>query len=99
MRFSLDDMQRDQLEKNIYANRFRIPREGRTTRVPASNAQSGNVTDHHRGEDSAERSNETGLDSEFDVSKYAYIPEPMDPGTEIPADFNPEYGPDQTIGG
>lgn len=64
--------------------------------MPASDAQSGNVTDHHRGEGSDERSNETGLDSEFDISKYAYIPEPMTPGTEIPADFDPNYGPEET---
>ena len=99
VKFDLDDAQRDRLQKNLYANRFRIPREGRRTRVPASDAQSGNVTDHHKGEDAVERSNETGLDSEFDPEKYEYVPEPMEPGTEIPADFNPEYGPDQTLGG
>lgn len=64
--------------------------------MPASDAQSGNTQDFHKGEDAAERSNETGLDSEFDVSKFAYVPEPDAPGTEVPADFNPEYGPEQT---
>lgn len=64
--------------------------------MPASDAQSGNVTAHHKGEGSDERSNETGLDSEFDIGRYEYVPEPMAPGTEIPADFNPEYGPDET---
>ena len=98
VRFDLDDAQREMLQKNLYANRFRIPREGRRTRVPASDAQSGNVADHHKGEDAVERSNETGLDSEFDPEKFEYVPEPMAPGTEIPADFNPEYGPDQTLG-
>lgn len=98
VRFDLDDAQREILQKNLYANRFRIPREGRRTRVPASDAQSGNVADHHKGEDAVERSNETGLDSEFDPEKFEYVPEPMAPGTEIPADFNPEYGPDQTLG-
>ena len=98
IRFDLDDAQREMLQKNLYANGFRIPREGRKTRVPSSDAQSGNVTDHHRGEDAIERSNETGLDSEFDPEKFEYVPEPMAPGTEIPADFNPEYGPDQTLG-
>ena len=96
MRFDLDDSQRAELEKNLYVNGFRIPREGNTARVPASDAQSGNVTDHHKGEGSDERSNETGLDSEFDISKFAYVPEPMNPGTEIPADFNPDYGPEET---
>lgn len=99
VKFDLDDAQREMLQKNLYANGFRIPREGFKTRVPASDAQSGNVTDHHKGEDAIERSNETGLDSEFDPEKYEYVPEPMAPGTEIPADFNPEYGPDQTLGG
>ena len=99
IRFDLDDAQREMLQKNLYANGFRIPREGRKTRVPSSDAQSGNVTDHHRGEDAIERSNETGLDSEFDPEKFEYVPEPMAPGTEIPADFNPQYGPDQTLGG
>ena len=97
VRFDLDDSQRAELEKNLYANGFRIPREGNTAKVPASDAQSGNVTDHHKGEGSDERSNETGLDSEFDISKFEYIPEPMTPGTEIPADFNPDYGPDETV--
>ena len=96
VRFDLDDLQRAELEKNLYANGFRIPREGNTARVPASDAQSRNVTDHHKGEGSDERSNETGLDSEFDISKFAYVPEPMNPGTEIPADFNPDYGPEET---
>jgi hypothetical protein len=96
VRFSLDDAQRAELEKNLYANGFRIPREGIKTRVPASDAQSGNVADHHKGEGSDEKSNETGLDSEFDISKYAYVPEPMTPGTEIPADFDPNYGPEET---
>ena len=99
VRFDLDDAQRAELEKNLYANGFRIPREGHTARVPASDAQSGNVTDHHKGEGSDERSNETGLDSEFDISKFEYVPEPMEVGTKIPADFNPDYGPDQTLGG
>ena len=99
IRFDLDDAQREMLQKNLYANGFRIPREGHKTRVPSSDAQSGNVTDHHRGEDAIERSNETGLDSEFDPEKFEYVPEPMVPGTEIPADFNPQYGPDQTLGG
>ena len=99
VKFDLDDAQREMLQKNLYANGFRIPREGFKTRVPASDAQSGNVTDHHKGEDAIERSNETGLNSEFDPEKYEYVPEPMAPGTEIPADFNPEYGPDQTLGG
>ena len=94
VKFDLDDAQREMLQKNLYANGFRIPREGFKTKVPASDAQSGNVTDHHKGEDAIERSNETGLDSEFDPEKYEYVPEPMAPGTEIPADFNPEYGPD-----
>lgn len=97
VRFDLDDSQRAELEKNLYANGFRIPREGNTAKVPASDAQSGNVTDHHKGEGSDERSNETGLDSEFDISKFEYIPEPMEVGTEIPADFNPDYGPDETV--
>lgn len=96
VRFDLDDAQRARLENNLYANGFRIPREGRSATVPASDAQSRNVVDHHRGEDSGDRSNETGLDSEFDVGKFAYSPEPMKPGTEIPADFDPNYGPDET---
>ena len=38
VRFGLDDAQRAELEKNLYANGFRIPREGRTTKVPGSDA-------------------------------------------------------------
>jgi len=96
IRFGLDDVQRGKLRNNLVANGFQIPREGRKTIVPKSDAQSGNVRDFHTGEDSKERSNETGLDSEFDISKYEYVPEPMEPGTEIPADFNPEYDPSST---
>jgi len=91
VQFGLDDEQRERLEDNLYSNGFRIPREGRTATVPASSAQAGNVTDHHGGADSAERRNETGLDTEFDISKFEYVPEPMEPGTKVPADFNPEY--------
>ena len=38
VRFNLDDSQRAELEKNLYVNGFRIPREGNTAKVPASDA-------------------------------------------------------------
>lgn len=91
IKYDLDDMQRHELEKNLTVNGYRISREGTKTRVPYSDAQSGNTKDHHTGDDADERSSETGLDSEFDPEQFPYIPEPMEPGTEIPADFDPHY--------
>jgi hypothetical protein len=91
IKYDLDDMQRHELEKNLTVNGYRISREGTKTRVPHSDAQSGNTKDHHTGDDADERSSETGLDSEFDPEQFQYIPEPMEPGTEIPADFDPHY--------
>jgi hypothetical protein len=96
VQFDLDDKQRHELEKNTSVNGYKISREGRTTIVPSSKAQASNVKDYHDGEDAVERNNETGLDSEFDPEKYQYIPEPMEPGTEIPADFDPNYAEENT---
>lgn len=94
VQFDLDDKQRHELEKNTSVNGYSISREGKTTKVPNSKEQASNVKDYHTGEDAIERNNETGLDSEFDPEKYPYIPEPMEPGTEIPTDFDPNYTED-----
>lgn len=94
IRFNLTDEQRARLLKNVYQNGYRVPRGGRTAVVPSSDAQAGNVKDFAAGEGADEIRNETGLDATFDPEQFAYIPEPMQPGTKVPADFNPNYGPE-----
>ena len=91
VKYSLDDTQRSKLLSNLYANGYRIPRLGRTTIVPHSDAQSGNGGAFASGENADEVRNETGLDSVHDMKKFEYVPEPMEPGETIPADFDPQF--------
>ena len=89
VKYDLTDEQREILFKKAWPEG--VKKYSYKVKIPNSKDQSGNVQDYHSGEDSIERRNETGLDTIVDVSKYPYIPEPMEPGEIAQSGFYPEF--------